>query len=326
MVIEHCGSSGVPTHRYPVSGRVFVTEFSPFEWSSNLLAAGFASSILIAQIKFQEEDDKISGFDCEVLKEIHHETRVQSLAWCPKTSLVVAPKLIEFATSGTDHKLRLFTSDVTDVNMRVLKGHSDYINSIVYEPETGDQVVTGSDDHTAKLWDTADSVCVHTFYFKSPVMSVSWHQAEPGKLLIAQKCGVISIFNVSSFAAIMSLDCGGSPLLSTDWCLNNSLMLCAAVSTDAVVFDLSRPSIPSDRRSLHSEGCRVVKFSRQSDNLLASSGRPGYGLRIGHSKNSQSLVNTSQKVVGGMSWHCRLPYLAVGNDREISMYKISFSS
>ena len=72
--------------------------------SSNLLAAGFASSILIAQIKFQEEDDKISGFECEVLKEIHHETRVQSLAWCPKTSLVVAPKLIEFATSELSFK------------------------------------------------------------------------------------------------------------------------------------------------------------------------------------------------------------------------------
>jgi len=325
MVLDHSATTGgVPTHRVPVSGRVFVTEFSPFEWSSNLLAAGFASSILIGQLKFQEEDDKVKGFSFETLKEIHHDTRVQALAWCPKTSLVVAPKLLEFATSGTDHKLRLFSSDMNNVNVRVLKGHSDYINSIVFEPETGDQVVTASDDHTAKLWDTADSVCVHTFNFKSPAMSVTWHPAELGKLLVGQKSGVISIFNVSTFAAIMSLDCGAAPLLTTDWCLTNSLMLSAAVSTDAVVFDLSRPSVPTDKRSLHSEGCRIVRFSRQSDNLLASSGRPGYGLKVGHSKNSQALVNTSQKVVGGMSWHLRLPYLAVGNDREISLYKVSY--
>jgi len=323
MVLDH-SSGGVPTHRVPVSDRVFVTEFSPFEWSSNLLAAGFTSSVLIAQIKFQEEDDKIKGFEFEILKEIHHDTRVQALAWCPKTSLVVAPKLLEFATSGTDHKLRLFSSDMNTVNMRVLKGHSDYINSIVFEPETGDQVVTASDDHTAKLWDTADAVCVHTFNFKFPVMSVSWHPAELGKLLIGLKSGVISILNLSTYSAIMSLDCGAAPLLSTDWCLTNSLMLSAAVSTEAVVFDLSRPSLPSDRRSLHSEGCRIVKFSRQSDNLLASSGRPGYSIKVGHSKNSQALVSTSQKVVGGLTWHSRLPYLAVGNDREISIYKIAF--
>jgi hypothetical protein len=36
------------------------------------------------------------------------------------------------------------------------------------------------------------------------------------------------------------------------------------------------------------------------------------------------LVSTQQAVVGGMSWHLRLPYLAVGNDREVSLYKISF--
>jgi len=323
MVID-TSSQGLPTHRIPVSGRVFVTEFSPFEWSSNLLAAGFASSILIGQVRFQEEDDKVEGIHFETLKEIHHDTRVQTLAWCPKTSLVVAPKLLEFATSGTDHKLRLFSSDMLQVNVKVLKGHSDYINSIVFEPETGDQVVTASDDHTAKLWDTAEAVCVHTFSFKSPAMSASWHPAELGKLLIGQKSGVISIFNVASFAAIMSLDCGNAPLLSTDWCLSNSLMLSAAVSTEAVVFDLSRPSLPSDRRSSHSEGCRLVRFSRQSDNLLASSGRPGYGLRVGHSKNNQVLINTSQKVVGGLSWHLRLPYLAAGNDREISLYKVSF--
>merc|ERR1719435_689006 len=92
---------------------------------------------------------------------------------------------MEFATSGTDHKLRIFSSDTEDVSVRVLEGHTDYVNSLVYEPEQGLQVLTGSDDHTARLWE--EGRCVNTLFFKSPVMSVAWHQEDLGKVLVGQK-------------------------------------------------------------------------------------------------------------------------------------------
>ena len=44
-------------------------------------------------------------------------SRVQAIAWSPATSLVVAPKTLQFATSGTDHKLRLFRSDLNEVKV-----------------------------------------------------------------------------------------------------------------------------------------------------------------------------------------------------------------
>ncbi len=49
------------------------------------------------------------------MKEIHQDGRVQALAWSPRSSLVVAPKSLCFATSGPDHKLRIFTSDLDQV-------------------------------------------------------------------------------------------------------------------------------------------------------------------------------------------------------------------
>ena len=64
--------------------------------------------------------------------------------------------------------------------VQVLRGHTDYINSIVYEPEKGELVLSGSDDHTAKLWE--DCECVATVNFSSPVMSVAWHQQDIGKV------------------------------------------------------------------------------------------------------------------------------------------------
>ena len=105
-------------------------------------------------------------------------------------------------------------------------------------------------------------------------MSVAWHPMEMGKILIAQKSGVISLFNATTFAPIMSLDCCASPLMSADWCLSNSLCLAAAVAADIVYFDLSRPSLPTERRSLHGDGARIVRFSRWADTLTASLGKP----------------------------------------------------
>ena len=114
--------------------------------------------------------------------------------------------------------------------VQVLRGHTDYINSIVYEPEKGDLVLSGSDDHTAKMWE--ESECVATVNFSSPVMSVAWHQQDLGKVglsmacsvfilnlkvLIGQKSGVVSLLNSSSLVPILSIDCGSSPLLSTSW-------------------------------------------------------------------------------------------------------------
>lgn len=52
--------------------------------------------------------------------------------------------------------------------MVVLKGHSDYINSLAYEPDKGDLIVSCSDDQTGKLWDLETGQAVHTFHLTSP--------------------------------------------------------------------------------------------------------------------------------------------------------------
>ena len=53
---------------FSIGARIFVTEFSPFEWSSNLLAVGLANSVLIGQIRLPEEDDSCKvGMHCEEL-------------------------------------------------------------------------------------------------------------------------------------------------------------------------------------------------------------------------------------------------------------------
>ena len=277
--------SSDPVERLEFSGRVFATKFSPFPSSSNLLAVGLQSSVTIGQCVFPEENsDNTEGFQWTVLKEIHHDTRVQTIAWSPKTNLMMSPKVLEFATSGTDHKVRQFTSDGDSVQVKVLKGHSDYVNTCVYEPETGDQLLTGSDDHTVKMWEAGD--CVSTLHFKSPVMTVAWHTEEVGKVLIGQKSGVISLYNAVSLQPIMSLDCSLSPLLSIDWSEANSLHVTAVVSSELVMFDMSSPSQAVMSRTVHSEGARYVA---STDMLVATGGRPGNCVKVWHSKSGVQL-------------------------------------
>ena len=232
---------------------------------------------------------------------------------------MMSPKELEFATSGTDHKVRQFTSDRDSVQVKVLKGHSDYVNTCVYEPETGDQLLTGSDDHTVKMWEAGD--CVSTLHFKSPVMTVAWHTEEVGKVLIGQKSGVISLYNAVSLQPIMSLDCSLSPLLSIDWSEANSLHVTAVVSSELVMFDMSAPSQAVMSRTVHSEGARYVA---STDMLVATGGRPGNCVKVWHSKSGVQLLSNEMVVIGGLSWHFKLPYLAVGGDREIHLYRVTY--
>ena len=68
----------------------------------------------------------------------------------------------------------------------------------------------------------------------------------------------------------------------------------------------------------------ISRCSRHTDSLIATSGRPGNCLKVWHSKSSGGLVSSEMVVIGGLSWHVRLPYLAVGADREVQLYRVSY--
>ena len=317
MVQTRPGSSD-PVARLVLPSRAFSLQFSPFPHSSNLLAAGLQSSITIGQCSFSEETSS-GEFSWNVLQEIHHDTRVQALAWSPKSNILASPKLIEFATSATDHKVRLFSSDLETVSVKVLKGHTDYVNSLVFDPESGDQLVTGSDDQTVRLWEDGD--CVSVLHFKSPVMSLAWHQEEVGKLLIGQKSGVICLYNAVSHQPILSLSSQLSPLMDLDWSSSNSLVVSAVGGSDLALMDMSSPSAPLVSRTVHSDGARHVAAT---DSLVATAGRPGNTVKVWHGKSGVLLLSNELVIVGGLSWHHKLPYLAVGGDREVQLYKVTY--
>ncbi|TNN40988.1 Nucleoporin Nup37 [Liparis tanakae] len=56
-----------------------------------------------------------------------------------------------FCTAAADRKLRLLTSDLQDRHeVKVMEGHTSYINHLVFEPTEGKQIASVSDDHTCR--------------------------------------------------------------------------------------------------------------------------------------------------------------------------------
>ncbi|KAK2102462.1 Nucleoporin Nup37 [Saguinus oedipus] len=104
----------------------------------------------------REEEADVEGIQYKTLRTFHHGVRVDGIAWSPETRLDSLPPIIKFCTSAADLKIRLFTSDLQDKNeYKVLEGHSDFINGLVFNPESGQGIASVSDDHTCRTDEVA---------------------------------------------------------------------------------------------------------------------------------------------------------------------------
>ncbi|XP_035725577.1 nucleoporin Nup37-like isoform X1 [Vespa mandarinia] len=314
-----------PTIKLNLSGQIYCVEFSPYEWSQQLICIGLKEEVIIGTIKFQDEDDTVEDIAYNLIRTFHHDTRPNAIAWSPETTLSVVPKILTFCVAGTDFRIRMYNSNLNDVNIyEILEGHIDYINSISYEPE-GELLASTSDDHTCKLWAVKeDQKCISTFHLTSPGMSVCWHSEESGKLLVAEKNGLIHMYNVRNQQAIISLDAGVLPLSSADWG-SNPLKVVSLAAGELLLWDVSRPSRPLESGTLYIEGGLLIKFSPTYEHIVASIGRPDNLLKVSNFKLKQVILHGKVKIVGGLSWHYKYPYICAGSDRELHFWKIKIN-
>ena len=60
------------------------------------------------------------------------------------------------------------------------------------------------------------------------------------QLMVAEKKGTIRFYDLVTQQAILSLDCGHSPLMSADWCLANTIKVGGVAGSDWLVWDITR--------------------------------------------------------------------------------------
>uniref|UniRef100_A0A3P8TWX7 Nucleoporin 37 n=1 Tax=Amphiprion percula TaxID=161767 RepID=A0A3P8TWX7_AMPPE len=301
-------SSRSPSYTVACEDYVHVVEFSPFTSGTpaSLLAYGGNQYVVVGTCLFQEEDVEIEGVEFNVLRAFHHELRVDALAWSPESRLDRIPT-IRLCTAAADRKLRLLTSDLQDRHeVKVMEGHTSYINHLVFEPTEGKQIASVSDDHTCRSKPFYFRVCVCMCVFP---------------LMVAEKKGTIRFYDLVTQQAILSLDCG--TLISADWCLTNTIKVGAVAGNDWLIWDITRSSYPQEKRPAHIDKARLFKWSRANENLFATTGCPGKissQLFIHHLGHPQPVMIGSAPVGSGLSWHRTLPLCAVGGDRKLCFW------
>lgn len=161
----------------------------------------------------------------------------------------------------------------------------------------------------AKCWWlkwTASYICImlklrSPFFPWRPIRCHSW--AQIGHCLIS-RLWQLSLEETLSFGTWD--DQGSDPIIS-------------GISIVKYEFCCSRPI---DCKPLHEDRGWAIKFAPNSDVITASVGRPDNMLKVSHTKSNFPLIEAPNKLFGGLCWHYRWPYVAVGCDRKLSFWMI----
>jgi len=111
--------------------------------------------------------------------QLREATRLEHIVWSSQVhqswikSVCVSPNGAEIVTASYDMTSVIVSFTTGDI-LRVLRGHTNSVNTVVFTPD-GSKVITGSDDNTIRTWDL--------FPKSRKCLSSFLHPIDPEKLL-----------------------------------------------------------------------------------------------------------------------------------------------
>lgn len=315
-------STEPPAHVLEFDDVVTLAEFSPYLWSHDLICIAFPSKIIVASIKFKEENsDQIEPLKYDVVKKYSCYGRVQAISWSPETNIKVAPKTVLFAVSTNTFEINIFGSD--DTYIHKISAHRNYVNDISFDP-SGEYLASVSDDLTCRIWSVKnDYTEAYKFYLDSSPVTAKWHKDDPGKLLVAETYGIVKVYNVLGGTAIISFRSKLSPLISLDWCLNDCQHIIAMCGGNLVKWNMNNPSIPAYDKLVHPDGGFFTKYIPLSEQTIVTLGTPDFSLKVLHRDKPYPKTVATMKTASSLTVHQHLPYVCVGVKKNIYMWNIN---
>jgi nuclear pore complex protein Nup37 len=303
---------------------VYAVRFCSLEFCNGLLAIGTSDRVIVVNCEAKEERTGVSDIAFEQIAEYNHGARVTDISWSPQTDLLTIPRCLRLFTAGADKLVRCLTSDLKSnaeiINVGEHKGH---VNAVASSPDNSDRVASVSDDLTCRVWmPSGNGQHLICFPLTSPGMAVCWHTRDVGKIMVAEKRGIIRFYSTVTQQAFMSLECGQAPLVTADWSPTNELRVVALAGTDWFIFDTSRSSHPLESKQAHFEGGHNVRWCSSHDYLMATVGRPGFQLKVFNIRTNQAILCRDLKITNGLCWHSRLPLIAVGGDQQVVLWVV----
>ncbi|XP_053317016.1 peroxisomal biogenesis factor 7 isoform X2 [Spea bombifrons] len=176
-------------------------------------------------------------------------------------------------TSSGDGSVQMWDTSKPEGPLQVLKEHTQEVYSVDWSQTRGEQLlVSGSWDHTAKLWDPSigKSLCTFTGH-ENIVYSTIWSPHIPGCFASASGDQTLRIWDVKSPVCKLVIPAHQAEVLSCDWCkYDQNLLVTGAVDCSLRGWDLRSVRHPVFDLHDHTYAIRRVKFSPFQSSVLAS--------------------------------------------------------
>jgi nuclear pore complex protein Nup37 len=262
------------------------------------------------------------NWDIQSVAELQHESRVDCISWSPLANS--QNKTISLAAGGSDKKIRFYYNSFStnDSQHITLEGHTNYINSIACAPlSQGFLIASVSDDHSCRIWDLETGQDVSSLLLKSPGVAVKWHNQVHDELMVAEKAGVIKIFDLRSGKVALSLNCPENLVQDADWNTINPEFIGAAVGGDKwYIWACSGLRPQFLKGPAHTPGIRRFRWSMVDESWFATSGGQAVVSiwNKGHPTVPVSYEGSFRAT--GLSWIYGEPYLLTGGDRKLHFW------
>lgn len=120
---------------------------------------------------------------------------------------------------------------------------------------------------------------------------------------MAEKAGIIRFYDTKSGAAVMFFECNRSPLMSSDWCNNNSFYIGCCAGKDLFFWDTSMTSLPIRVVKTNSDG--LSDFAFYDNAVVAYRGRPNNFVKV-HNVNTNQVSTFALTIFCKFSDNCYL--------------------
>ncbi|KAB7496068.1 Nucleoporin Nup37 [Armadillidium nasatum] len=305
-----------PCLSIPLKSVALALEFSPFEWSQNLLAVGHSASVA-------EENENESGNKIEfnLLWECHVIDEPVCLSWSPLSTLRSIDKCLQVLIGTTAFNVTEITTDLKEENiLKEVNSHKDNVNSVAYSGE-GDVLFAAStsDDLQLKVWNCKSNDIVSKFLLTSPGMTVKFHPEDADFLLVGEKNGVIRVYCLSQNYARFALR--NPTILSSDWSIADPYLIASAGPQGVFMWDVSEQQPVRSLLKVGGGECvSKIALCPSSADVAATISIPN-SLRVICLSTNKVPIASHLKAASDISWHLQLPYLAVASDCRILLWK-----